>query len=159
MKKREALGVEEPIVPQIDTLYQSFEKLKYWKEAAESNNHTFLGLNHRLKQALPLNIYIYISQILLLILTNLGMAMELRGTASGRRLCFVVGVLLMVVSTQFVSVEGRVLKGVADEAVVEPIGMVAYMATLDSLSGSSRSAFSSLSFVLSSGPSKKGPGH
>lgn len=93
--------------------------------------------------------------------------MGLSAAASAKRLCFVVGVLLMVASTHFLAVEGRVLKSVAEKLAVgeekiealKPIGVAAYMEKVNSLSSSSRSAFRSLSFVLASGPSKKGPGH
>lgn len=87
--------------------------------------------------------------------------MELRGKASNKRLCFVVGVLLMLASTHFLIVEVRVLKSDSEKlADVKPIiGMAGYMDKVNSLSGSSRNAFRSLSFVLASGPSKKGPGH
>ncbi|CAK9317110.1 unnamed protein product [Citrullus colocynthis] len=87
------------------------------------------------------------------------MAMELRGKASTKRLCFVVGVLLMLASTHFLSVEGgseKLADGNMKMEDVKPIiGMEAYMDKVNSLSGSSRNAFRSLSFVLASGPSKK----
>lgn len=78
--------------------------------------------------------------------------MELRGKASTKRLCFVVGVLLMLASTHFLIVEGRVLKSDSEKLAdgkekmedVKPIiGMAGYMDKVNSLSGSSRNAFRS----------------
>ncbi|KAG6591405.1 hypothetical protein SDJN03_13751, partial [Cucurbita argyrosperma subsp. sororia] len=95
------------------------------------------------------------------------MAMEMSATASGKRLCFVVGVLLMVASAHFLTVEGRTLRSVSEKLAdgkekmggVEAIGVAAFRDQVNSLSSSSHSEFRSLSFVLASGPSKKGPGH
>lgn len=87
--------------------------------------------------------------------------MELRGSASIKRLCFVVGVLVMVASTHFAVVESRVLKSVADgEEKFEGLEPIEVAASVNNKVNSlSSSEFRSLSFVLASGPSKKGPGH
>ncbi|KAA0064422.1 hypothetical protein E5676_scaffold134G002970 [Cucumis melo var. makuwa] len=69
----------------------------------------------------------------------------------------------MMASTHFLIVEGRVLRSEEEKLAamkekmegVKPV----VMDEANSLSSSSRSSFRSLSFVLASGPSKKGPGH
>ncbi|KGN55240.1 hypothetical protein Csa_012906 [Cucumis sativus] len=88
------------------------------------------------------------------------MAMKL----STKSICFVVGVLLMMASTHFLIVEGRVLRSEEEKLAdmkerMEGVKPIVLVDEANSLSSSSRSSFRSLSFVLASGPSKKGPGH
>lgn len=83
---------------------------------------------------------------------------------STKSICFVVGVLLMMASTHFLIVEGRVLRSEEEKLAdmkerMEGVKPIVLVDEANSLSSSSRSSFRSLSFVLASGPSKKGPGH
>ncbi|XVF39858.1 hypothetical protein PTKIN_Ptkin01aG0066300 [Pterospermum kingtungense] len=95
--------------------------------------------------------------------------------SSNKRIVFVLGLLALLVSTEFAAVHGRALRSTTmttDNVVVNPagceeqegsstaaeaVGVSSFAVSANN--SSSRSAFRSLAFRLASGPSKKGPGH
>lgn len=84
------------------------------------------------------------------------------------------GLLALLVSTEFAAVHGRALRSTTKDNVVvnnpgceeqngtaaaEAVGGVSSFAVSENNRTSTRNAFRSLAFRLASGPSKKGPGH
>ncbi|XP_059636955.1 uncharacterized protein LOC132279050 [Cornus florida] len=89
-------------------------------------------------------------------------------TTPMKSLCLVLGIVLLVMSTQFSAVNCRALRSTVDTAVMAGCGDEATGASMGTTpfavasNNSSSGAFEvvrKLAFKLASGPSKRGPGH
>ncbi|XVF64130.1 hypothetical protein PTKIN_Ptkin09bG0142800 [Pterospermum kingtungense] len=89
--------------------------------------------------------------------------------SSVKRILVILGLLAMLVSTEFVAVHGRILRSTRDNVVVpglegqvgaenKPVGVPPITAA-SADNSSSRNSLKTLAFRLASGPSKRGPGH
>lgn len=83
-----------------------------------------------------------------------------------KTLLFVLGIAMLVVSAQFGVGESRALrsamaacKQAGDGADDQSVGMASFVISAKKSSTSGGSLARSLAFMLTSGPSKKGPGH
>ncbi|XP_022752498.1 uncharacterized protein LOC111301232 [Durio zibethinus] len=87
--------------------------------------------------------------------------------SSMKRIVFVLGLLALLVSTEFAAVHGRALRSTTTDNVVvnpgreeqggpdnEAIGVSSF-----ANNSSNRKSFRSLAYKLASGPNTKGPGH
>ncbi|XWS14759.1 hypothetical protein CRYUN_Cryun35bG0035700 [Craigia yunnanensis] len=88
--------------------------------------------------------------------------------SSMKRILFVLGLLALLISTEFVAVHGRALRSTTtDNVVVKPGCEKQRRADIEAVGVSSFAVSannssirnSCLAFRLASGPSKKGPGH
>ncbi|XWS24161.1 hypothetical protein CRYUN_Cryun28dG0076900 [Craigia yunnanensis] len=90
--------------------------------------------------------------------------------SSKKRILFVLGLFVLLVSTEFDVVHGRALRSTTTDNVVvnpgceeqggannEAVGVSSFAVSANN--SSNRNSFRSLAFRLASGPSKKGPGH
>ncbi|XWS25557.1 hypothetical protein CRYUN_Cryun27aG0078300 [Craigia yunnanensis] len=87
--------------------------------------------------------------------------------SSMKRILFVLGLLALLVSTEFAAVHGRALRSTTIDNVVVPgfkggadnkaVGVPSFAVSANN--SRSRNSSRSLAFRLASGPSKRGPGH
>ena len=86
--------------------------------------------------------------------------MATKNIISMKRLMFVLGLLIMVVSTQFNVVQSsRALRSVSGHGSDHQSSVGVVSIAVSSNKASTRSSVKSLAFRLASGPSKRGPGH
>ncbi|KAE8729368.1 Detected protein of unknown function [Hibiscus syriacus] len=72
---------------------------------------------------------------------------------------FVLVLLVLLVSTEFIAVSGRPLRSSSTNAAKDNDKAVAARVPISANNSRSGNSFTSLAFKLASGPSKKGPGH
>ena len=101
------------------------------------------------------------------------MSMKNNSKTSMMSLCFVLGLILIIVTAQFNEADCRALRSTAnaeggsgaDAGGCEMAGMASFAVSSNNSSSNSNNSSSSrplarsLAFRLASGPSKKGPGH
>ncbi|XVE94970.1 hypothetical protein REPUB_Repub02eG0056000 [Reevesia pubescens] len=95
--------------------------------------------------------------------------MSMTKKSSMKSILLLIGLLALLVSTEFAAVQGRALRSTTDNVVVkrgceeqggaddEAVGVPSF--AVSASNSSSRNSFKSLDFRLASGPSKRGPGH
>ncbi|KAJ4701686.1 Transmembrane protein [Melia azedarach] len=80
---------------------------------------------------------------------------------STRRQWFLLGLMILMMSTQFSSGDCRVFRPTTNDSTTtagaESVGMTSF--PVSSNNSNSRSSTKNLAFTLASGPSKRGPGH